>query len=254
VFGRVTAASLVAQLPAAAGATLLFSAGGYALAGWISVGCCLDAAALASRLPEPPRWAAEDEEDGAGYLATLRAGLAEAASRAVVRRLLVAVSLLGGLDALDEYFPLLAHHWGVPTAAVPLAVVAIPLTGAAGAAAGGRLAWRRRWWVPAVMLGTSGLVLGAAGLWRQPAGLAGVACYYGMYRWVLVVINARLQRAIDGPSRATVTSVAALCTEIATFGLYGAWVLGGVVPIAALVLIAALFLARPPATHDDARQ
>jgi hypothetical protein len=105
-----------------------------------------------------------------------------------------------------------------------------------------------------VLLGTSGLVLGAAGLWQQPAGLAGVACYYGMYRWVLVVINARLQQAIDGPSRATVTSVAALGTQIATFGLYAAWVLGQVVAIAALALGAALFLARLPATHDDARQ
>jgi MFS family permease len=252
VFGRVTAVSLLAQLPAAAGATLLFSAGGYALAGWVSVGCCLGAAALASRLPEAPRRAEEDEAGGAGYLATLRAGLAEAASRAAVRRLVLAVSLLGGLDALDEYFPLIAHHWGVPTAVVPLAVLAIPLAGAAGAAAGGRPAWRGRPWVPAVMLGTSGLVLGAAGLWRQPAGLAGVACYYGIYRWVLVIINARLQQAIGGPSRATVTSVAALGTQIATFGLYAAWVLGQVVPIAGLVLVAALFLARLPATHDDA--
>lgn len=254
VLGRVTAASLIAQLPAAAGATLLFLAGGYALAGWVSVGCCLGAAALASRLPEPPRRAAGDEAGGAGYLATLRAGLTQAASRTVVRRLLLVVSLLGGLDALDEYFPLIARHWGVATAVVPLAVLAIPLTGAAGAAVGGRAAWRRRPWVPAVLLGTSGLVLGAAGLWRQPAGLAGLACYYGMYRWVLVVINARLQQAIDGPSRATVTSVAALGTQIATFGLYAAWVLGQVVAIAALALGAALFLARLPATHDDARQ
>ena len=53
LLGRVTSAGLLAQLPAAALATVLFALGGYALAGWVSVGVCLAAAALATGFPEP---------------------------------------------------------------------------------------------------------------------------------------------------------------------------------------------------------
>ena len=47
LLGRITAAGLIAQVPAALAATVLFQLGGYALVGWISVGCCVTAAALA---------------------------------------------------------------------------------------------------------------------------------------------------------------------------------------------------------------
>src|SRR5215472_7490319 len=208
VLGKVTAASLFAQLPAAALAALAFSLGGFALAGWVSIGFCLAAAALASMLPEPPREATVDsgEEEGpGGYWATLRAGLAESAARPAVRRAVLAVAMLGGLDALDEYFPILAHDWTIPTAAVPLAILIIPVVGAACASAGGS-ARRLRPWALGVLLAISGLVL--------------------------VVVNVRLQAAIKGPSRATVTSVAAFGTEIATFGVYAVWVLGGALGVA----------------------
>ena len=55
------------------GAHLLFAAGGYELVGWVSVGCCLAAAALALRFPEAPR-----ADDGEHLLATLRTGVREA--------------------------------------------------------------------------------------------------------------------------------------------------------------------------------
>jgi MFS family permease len=246
VLGKVTAASLFAQLPAAAVAALVFSVGGFALAGWVSVGFCLAAAALATRLPEPPRATVgegEQEDGPGGYWATLRAGLAETAARPAVRRAVLAVAMLSGLDALDEYFPILAHDWTIPTAAVPFAILSIPLVGAACAAAGGS-ARRLRPWALGVLLVISGLVLGAAALWKQPAGLLGIALFYGIYRLVLVVVNARLQAAIKGPSRATVTSVAAFGTEIATFGLYAVWVLGGALLVAFLVAGVGVFLPR----------
>ena len=55
LYGRVTAAGLLTQLPTAVAATLLFATGGYPLVGWASVACCLAAAAVATRLPEAPR-------------------------------------------------------------------------------------------------------------------------------------------------------------------------------------------------------
>jgi MFS family permease len=238
VSGRAVAAGMAAQVPAALGATLLFTAGGYAAAGWVSVGLCTAAAALATRFPEPPR---THDGDGPGYLTTLRAGTREAAASPAVRAAVVAVALLTGLDALEEYFGILAVQWGVPTALVPLATLAIPLAGAAGAALGG--AANR---LPAAALAgmfALGLVLlGTAGIVAHPAGLVAVTTFYGLYRMVAVVADARLQDRIAGSARATVTSVAALGTEIACFAVYGTWAVGGLVPVAATWLVVAAAL------------
>lgn len=239
VSGWATAAGLIAQVPAAVGATLLFTVGGYALAGWVSIGLCLAAAALATQLPEPPRAASDDA--GPGYLATLRAGITEAAASPGVRAAVLAVAALTGLDALEEYFGIVALDWGVPTALVPLATLAIPLVGAAGAALGGAAA-RLSAGALATVFALGLVLLGGSGLVRHPSGLVAVTVFYGLYRMVVVVADARLQERIEGPARATVTSVAALGTEIACFAVYATWALGGLVPVAALWLLVALAL------------
>ena len=137
VNGWVTAVQLGAQVPAAVLATSLFATGGYALAGWASVGACLAAAFVAARLPEPPRGSAPDDEDDAGYFATLRAGLVEAAHRPGVRGVLVAAAALTAFDAVEEYFPLILAGWGLPTVIIPVADLPIVLAGMAGAALAG---------------------------------------------------------------------------------------------------------------------
>lgn len=241
VLGWVSAAGLLAQLPSAATATVLFSLGGYDLVGWVSIGTCLAAAVVASRMPEPPRARGDDDADG--YLTILRAGLAEVTARPAVRGAVLAVALLTSLDALEEYFPLLAQDWGVPTAAAPLAMLGIPLAGAVGAALGGP-ASRLHPSGLAVVLGVAVFALGAAGLVRHPAGLAGVALYYGLYRLVLVVADTRLQQQIDGSARATVTSVAGMGSEVMAFVLFAGWALGGLALVVALMLVAAPVLPR----------
>jgi hypothetical protein len=87
------------------------------------------------------------------------------------------------------------------------------------------------------VLGTAGLLLGVAGLLRQPVGLVAVAAFYGLYRLSLVVVDARLQRHVDSSSRATVSSIAGLGAEVAVFGVYAAWALGGVLLIAVLIVV-----------------
>jgi MFS family permease len=238
VMGRVTAVGLLAQLPAAGAATVLFSLGGYPLVGWVSVGCCLAASALATRLPEPARRGSSS----GGYLATLRAGVAEAASQPAVRTALLAVAALTALDGFEEYIPLLGQDWGVPTGLVPLAVLAVPLVGAAGAALGGAARFGGRFL--AVTLGAAALLLLAAGLVARPVGLVAVAAFYGAYRLVLVVAGARLQERIDSAARATVTSVAGLGTDLACLGLYAVWAAGGAALFSALVLLLAAVLPR----------
>src|SRR6185436_5567917 len=100
---------LLVQLPTAALAAGLFALGGYPLVGWASVGLCLAAAALALRFPEAPRLANPDDDDGEDV--GLLRGAAEALRSPALRIAVLGVALLGGLDAIEEYFPLLAGDW-----------------------------------------------------------------------------------------------------------------------------------------------
>ncbi len=242
IYGRISATRLVSQVPAAAAATVLFATGGYALAGWASVACCLVAAVAAARLPEEAVAApGGDEEPELGYLATLRVGLAEIACSRVLLAAVVAVALLGSLDGIEEYFNLLAHEWGVPTPLIPLSLLAIPAVGAVGAALGGAASRLRSRTLGLLLAGAVALFTGA-GVLRRPVGVAGVAVAYGLYQVVLVVTDARLQAGIAGPARATVTSVASLGVDLCTIVLYGAWALGQPVVVAALGLALAAAL------------
>jgi hypothetical protein len=125
---------------------------------------------------------------------------------------------------------------------VPLAVLAVPLAGAAGAALAGRA---RRLPAPplAGLLAGAAVLLGLAALWARPAALAAVAVFYGLYLAVLVVAEARLQDRIGGRYRATITSVAALGVELASLAVFAAWALGRGLAIAVLVLAAVPVLA-----------
>jgi MFS family permease len=239
VLGRAEAAGLAVQVPIAGAAVLLFALGGYALAGWVSVGVCLAAAAVAVTLPDAG--SSGSKEARPRYIATLRAGLAEAAGSPPVRSAVLAVAVLSGFAGLEEYFPLLAGEWGVRVGAVPLAVLAVPLVGAVGAALGGRA---MRLGPPGVLLGmlAAAAALAAAGLARHPVGLVGLTLFYGLYRLMLVVADARLQECIGGSARATVTSVAGVGSELAAAALFGVLAVGGLTLVTVLAVISAAAL------------
>ncbi|MGY1729526.1 MFS transporter [Geodermatophilus sp. SYSU D01062] len=231
VQGAMTATELLVQVPTALLAGVLVEAGGYALVGWASVGVCLAAAALATRFPETTPTRDEDDDAGPG----LRAAVGEALRRPSLRLTVVAVALLGGLDALEEYFPVMARDRGVPTELVPVAVLGIALAGAAGAALAGRLGRLPSRALP-VLLAVSAALLAAGALAGTPVALAAVALSYGLYLAVLVVGEARLQEQVPGAARATVTSVAGLGIELASLLVFGAWALGSALAVAALFL------------------
>jgi predicted MFS family arabinose efflux permease len=230
VNGWMTSAELLVQVPTAAAAGLLYAVGGYPLVGWASAAICLVWAVLALRFPEPSR-----EPDGESLLGTLRSGVAEAARVPALRLAVLAAALVGGLDAVEEYFPVLAGDRGVPTAVVPAAVLGITLAGALGAALGGRVDRLPDRALPVLLL-LAGVLLGAAAVVPGPWALAVVAVSYALYLAVLVVAEARLQERIDSGRRATVTSVAGLGIELAGLLVFAAWALGGVVAVAVLVV------------------
>jgi len=278
VLGWSRGAGSLAQIPAGLAATILFASGGYWLVGWVSVAFCVLTAGLAWLIPpvrppvparkptEPERTEPERTErerirqagepgeppdEPFGYLAVLRAGIAEAAAHPTVRAAVLAVAMLTGLDALDEYFSLLASGWGVPTVLIPLATLGLPLAGAVGAALGG---WANRMSTASltVIFGCGVAALVAAAVADRPAGLIGVGIYYGLYRMVLVVADTRLQESITGSARATVTSMASLGSEFTALALYVAWAIAGL-PVA-IVLIAAVAAALPRSLRDRVRR
>ena len=230
VHGWMTAAELLVQVPTAFLASGLYALGGYPLVGWVSVGICLAAGLLALGFPEAPRTA--EDEDGER---SLRAGVSAALRRPGVLLVVLAVALIGGLDAVEEYFPVLAADRGVSVTAVPVAILVIALAGAAGAASAGRAGRLPGWSLPA-MLGVAGALLAAAAVLPAAASIGAAAAFYALYLAVLVVAEARLQDRITGPYRATLTSVAGVGIETAALLVFGAWALGGALAVAVVVL------------------
>jgi hypothetical protein len=183
-------------------------------------------AAVGATFPEHRAVRPAQRESGRRpYAAVLRAGVAEVRSQPALRAALLLVPAVTALwGVLDEYAPLLAAGTGVADETVPLLFLLVY----AGVAAGGLLAGRAgrlsRRGLGAVLAAAAGaLALGA--LSGTPSGFVLLAAAFGAFQAVTVVVDARLQHAITGSARATVTSVASLATELlvlAAFAAYGA--------------------------------
>ena len=251
VRGLVVAAGHAAQIPSAVAATVLLAVGGYSAVGWVSVGTCLAASLVTCSFPDPPRAGPppeddeddrEDQEEDDGeeepelsHLGTLRAGLAEAVGSGLVRGAMVAAALVGGIDALEEYFPLIVgQQEGVPLLAVPALLIVVAAAGAGGAALGGR-AGRLQGRGLAVLVLLAGIALAVT-----PAGgvlgLAALAAFHGLQQCAQIVTDARVQERLSGRARATATSVSALLVELLALAVFAAWGLGGTLAVAAGVL------------------
>ncbi|MGW7418903.1 MFS transporter [Streptomyces sp. NPDC054813] len=260
VSSRVAAVQACSVAASSLAATPLVLLGGYPAAGWVSVLLTLLAVPTALALGRPARTpgvSAGPAPDSRGYLAVLRAGLAEVRGAPRVRSAVLLVAVLTGLGVVDEYLPVLAREAGTPAAAVPLLLLLPWAAMAAGGFAGGRMAGAGDRLL-AVLLGAGGAALAAGALTGRPAGFLGIAAFYWVLRLAQIVADARLQHAISGPARATVTSIAGLGTQavaLAVFLLLGVasrWASAAVlVALTAVpVALAALRLGvRPAAAH-----
>ncbi|WP_269087208.1 MFS transporter [Kribbella sp. ALI-6-A] len=279
LLGKARSAALLSNLTATLLAIPLFAYGGYLLAGAVSVLSCLAQLLVAASLPEAARVASADETaddleaaDGATgggwrgalerYLAMLRAGLAEAATSPAVRKAVLLVALLGGFLAFDEYFPLLARGVGASNALVPLLIAGTVAAQAIGGALAGP-AYRLAASVFAVGLGATAGLIAWGSLSGTAAGFVPIALGYGVMQLVIVVADARLQDTIEGPARATVTSVSGFFAEVFAVAVYAGFALGAVwvslpilvagltVPVLLTALITPTALPPPPMKEDD---
>ncbi|MFC8529085.1 MFS transporter [Nocardia sp. NPDC057227] len=165
---------------------------------------------------------------GGRWIAMLRSGLGEALTHRTVRRGVLLGAALYGITSYDEYFGLLAEAGGAATAVVPLLVGVTVVGSLLGALAAGRtenLSGR----VLGALVGVGALLLAAGSVLAGSVGggvavLAGflaIAVGYGVGVNAEVVADARLQEAIDGPARATVTSVSGLLSEVVALAVFG---------------------------------
>ncbi|MBF6465536.1 MFS transporter [Nocardia beijingensis] len=187
-------------------------------------------------------WASDADVGGSGsaperpfarYLAMLKAGVSEAVRVPVVRYGVLLEALLFGITAFDEYFALLAEESGVSTAVVPLLVGLTVLGSLTGSVLAGRTE-RMSGRTMSIAVGAAGvLFLGGAliaGLatGRPDAvylltglGFGSIGVSYGIVYNAGIVAAARLQDAIEGPARATVTSVSGLLGEVIALAVFG---------------------------------
>ncbi|MFC9874458.1 MFS transporter [Nocardia salmonicida] len=161
------------------------------------------------------------------YLAMLETGLSEALRVRRVRRGVLLGALLYGVTAFDEYFGLLAVSGGASTSTSAL-LVGVTV---AGSLIGSLLAGRTEvvsnrtlaiaLFVAGILFVAGALAVGAA---QGPAlvwvGFVGIGIAYGIDFNAEVIAGARLQDAIEGPARATVTSVSGLLSEIVALGVF----------------------------------
>jgi MFS family permease len=234
VLGWTNGAEVVATMVGIAAGGPLYAWGGYRLVGAASVLVALVHGAVAWSLPGAPRQESADETIDGGsragvmqrYVAMLRAGVSEATRRGPVRHILLITGVLMGVTAYDEYFPLLAREQGAATADVPILMAVVTAGQVVGAALAGR-AERLAKRTLAFLVAAAGVAIAAGALAGHPAGIVAVAVGYGITHNVTVVAEARLQSAITGPARATVTSAMGFGAEVFAIACYGIVAIGG---------------------------
>lgn len=224
LIGYARSSALVFTLLAELAAVPLLYAGGYQLVGAASVGVALVQGLLAATLPvtRSARHGGRDpdsEDDAAGYLVMLRSGLSEASRTRSVRRALLVASVLVGMTAYDEFFPLVADAHGVTATTVPILVSLATLAQAVGTALAGRTARMSPRTLAAVVAGGAALISVGA-LVHPYVGFVGIALGYGLLNNAMIVAETRLQDSIQGPARATVTSVLGVGEETVALMTY----------------------------------
>lgn len=244
---RAQSVALVVMAVAISAAGPLHAAGGYPLVGWVSVSLAVVHVGAALLLPpaaavaeeEPPE--AEPTSVGA-WLHTLRTGVWEAGGSVQVRRVLTAYAAVVALVGFDEYFPLVLADGGASVPVVAWVIAAVVLLEAVGTWFADRTA-RLAGLPHAALVALGGLLLAAAAWCHGPLGFVALGVGYALVSSAYVAGDVRLQHAMSGDARATVTSVAGVVAEVGflvtltTVGLATLrWDLSPVVAVTALVL------------------
>lgn len=226
---------------------------------------------VALSLPAAPPVAESDEIEtadpsaasasiGRRYLLMLKAGLTEVTRDSVVRHAVLITAFVYGLNTHDEYSALVADEKGTATSVIAVLVGITAVGEAMGTALAGRTARMRNTTMAALLILAAALFATGAALGGL-LGFLGLAVASGIHNNLIVVNGARLQDTIEGPARATVTSVGGLFTELVAIGTFVTYAAGSTwLSVSSLVgvlsvplVVTALLVPRwtpPPADAD----
>ncbi|MGW0929751.1 MFS transporter [Streptomyces sp. NPDC002644] len=224
VMGRARTAETLGVVASMAAAGPLLEAGGHALIGAASIAACLLAAGAAHAMPERRDSLASDAPACGEAGDSGEHGSRVRPVRWPVGAMLLVAAVSGVWGALDEYTPLLVRETGAADGEVSWYLLAVW----AGAAVGGLPAGPAERWFAGRRLGpllvASAALLAWGALGGTPAGTAVlVGLAFAGFQLATVLADARLQHAIRGPGRATVTSVAGMATDLAVIATYTAY-------------------------------
>lgn len=229
VMSRVRALSFVAILAASAaasGAVLL----GYSFVLVLSILAIIGAALVAWTLPSAPH--SRGIEAGVmpqRYLALLRLGISNVMRDPVVLKIAVFMAFMGGIvGTLDEFWPIFADMSGAAKWGIPLFVGAVSgMQGLASFHAHRFESLNDRVFYFGVVVSGFVLMVAAAIMSLWVLGL--LVLVSALDAVVRVVFDARLQHRIGSETRATISSVRGLLTELfglaglGAFGIVSAW-------------------------------
>jgi len=264
LIGRATAIGTLASMLAIGLASPVFAQGGFSAVGVASVLACLTGAVIATTFPEH-RSRRIEADGGAGfraYAAVLDAGVAELRSGPALRAALLLVPAVAAIwGALDEYLPLLATEIGVADGTVPLLILIVYVGVALGGLLGGPASRLAR---PALagVLTAAALALALGALSGVPMGFVLIAVAFCAFQAVQVVVEARLQDAINGSARSTVTSLAGLITEVLVVTVFAGYAAGSALAghatlfacFAAIYVVVAAAIMRPIGVRAHGRR
>ena len=217
VLGRTKAVAHASVMCASLAAAVLAPLG-YGVLLIASVTAGLIAAALAAGFPKaPPAKAVADTS----YLGHLGLSLRQAAASPLILSLIVFLSLLDGVaGSIDEYWPIYGREAGLGHAGVALWFTVM----SAAMIPAGLLSHHLERWPQRALHGVLAamgalLILGA---WFLQSWTIWLIVLFSMgYVMVSTVFEARLQAAIPSETRATVSSLAGLSTELGVMAVYG---------------------------------
>ncbi|MES3028040.1 MAG: MFS transporter [Pseudomonadota bacterium] len=217
VIGRARAAGIIAILVAMLAAVGVHKLGGYQLLMVLSIAVVIVAAVVAITLPSAPRVQSTGEVD---YAAHLKQALRETLrTPAILRPMLVVVTLwtLGG--SLDEFWGIYGEEAGLSRDAIPVYYAATYATSAVAAALAYRLSGVRTAALYGVVILAGGVLMAAAHL-MSPAGMLLLAAFAGLVKLIDINFETRMQHAIPTERRATIASLAGFLWTLGSIGLY----------------------------------
>jgi MFS family permease len=217
VAGRAESLSLAVGLIAVALAGPTFKATGYTGLILASVAATLAAALTAMTLPHRPRVESAQEP---GYLSIIGEAAREVARNPQLLRVIGFGVMLATLyGVMDEYEPLFLQTAGVSTYLIPIVSALIFLPAIAAGFAAHRIE-RARSVSFVLMVVAAGLGLFAAGRFLGVTGMAGFALFLLLTKVAEIVFGAKLQHAIAGKARSTITSINGLGVSVAGIAAY----------------------------------